>query len=77
MQLNDAGQIIRSVWNGLAQFHEGIELHVFIIMPNHIHGVIVLRAGVGAIHESLLQSIRESSAPCPSRILARCCCQTW
>ena len=65
MPLNEAGQIIQSVWNGLPQFYEGIELDVFIIMPNHVHGVIVLRAVVGAIHESPLQSIRESSAPIP------------
>jgi putative transposase len=75
MHLNDAGQIIQAAWNGLPQFYEGIELDVFIIMPNHVHGVIVLRAGVGAIHESPLQSIRESSAPMPITDRRQMCCQ--
>ena len=56
MQLNEVGQIIQSVWNGLPQFYEGIELDAFIIMPNHVHGVIVIRPHVGAIHESPVPS---------------------
>ena len=56
MQLSGAGQIIQSVWDDLPQFYEGIELDAFVIMPNHVHGVIVIRAAVGAIHESPLRS---------------------
>ena len=51
MQLNEAGRIVQAVWNGLPRFYEGVELDAFIIMPNHVHGVIVIRVGVGAIHE--------------------------
>jgi REP element-mobilizing transposase RayT len=40
MQLNEAGQIIQSVWDGLPQFYEGIDLDAFVIMPNHVHGII-------------------------------------
>jgi REP element-mobilizing transposase RayT len=54
MQLNEAGQIIQSVWDGLPQFYEGIDLDAFVIMPNHVHGIMVIRAPVGAIHESPL-----------------------
>jgi hypothetical protein len=31
--LNEAGQIIQSVWNGLPQFYEGIELDVLSSCP--------------------------------------------
>ncbi|MEX0804897.1 MAG: hypothetical protein WD688_16505 [Candidatus Binatia bacterium] len=36
MQLNEAGQIIQSVWNGLPQFYEGIELYTasYVIAHN-------------------------------------------
>ena len=52
LQLNEAGQIVHTVWDGLPQFYEGVESDAFVVMPNHVHGVIVIRAGVGAIHES-------------------------
>jgi putative transposase len=54
MQLNQAGLIIQSVWDGLPQFYDGIELDAFVVMPNHIHGVIVIDKPVGPIHESPL-----------------------
>ena len=62
MQLYDAGLIVQSVWDRLAQFYNGIELDGFIVMPNHVHGVIVIRAAVGAIHESPLPSTTSASA---------------
>ena len=60
MKLNEAGKIIQSVWEGLPHFYEGIELNAFIIMPNHVHGVIVIWAQVGAIHEFPLSAIGKS-----------------
>ena len=54
IQLNEVGRIVQTVWNGLPQFYEGVELDAFVVMPNHVHGVIVIHAGVGAIHESPL-----------------------
>jgi REP element-mobilizing transposase RayT len=33
-----------------------MELDVFVIMPNHMHGIVVIRPEAGAIHESPLQS---------------------
>lgn len=62
MQLNEAGQIIQSVWDDLPQFYEGIELDAFVIMPNHVHGAIIIRTGVGAIHELPLRSKASASA---------------
>jgi putative transposase len=58
MQLNQSGQIIQSVWDGLAQIHDGIELDAFVVMPNHAHGVIVVGDPVGAIHESPVRIAR-------------------
>ena len=61
MQLNEAGRIVQNVWDDLPQFYQGLELDAFIVMPNHVHGVVVIRAAVGAIHESPLPS--KSSRP--------------
>ena len=58
MQLNEAGRTVQVVWEGLPHFYEGIELDAFVIMPNHVHGIIVIRAPVGAIHESPAGTVR-------------------
>jgi len=39
---NDAGRMIQSSWNELPQHYPGIDIDAFVIMPNHIHGIIVL-----------------------------------
>jgi len=50
MQLNEFGRIVLQVWNALPSRYEIIELGPFVIMPNHIHGIINIHE-VGAIHE--------------------------
>jgi REP element-mobilizing transposase RayT len=44
MQLNNAGQIVQSVWNGLSKRFPAVELDAFVTMPNHIHGIIIVGA---------------------------------
>ena len=49
MRLNEYGEIVKNTWDDLIHHVRGIELDAFVIMPNHIHGIIVivgdLRAG--------------------------------
>ncbi len=47
MQLNDAGQMIQSVWDELPPYYRGVDIDACTVMPNHIHGIIVLTV-VGA-----------------------------
>lgn len=70
MQLSDAGRIIQSVWYALPQFYEDIELDAFVVMPNHVHGVVVIGPAVGAIHESPEPAIHKSPLP-PVRVAER------
>ena len=42
MVLNEYGQIVQMVWNELPQHYNNIKLNEFVIMPNHIHGIIVI-----------------------------------
>ena len=44
MRLNDAGQMIQSVWGNIACKLSHAEMDQFIIMPNHIHGIIKLHS---------------------------------
>ena len=52
MQLNQAGLIIRSVWDNLPRLYDGIDLDAFIVKPNHVHGIVVINQPVGVIQES-------------------------
>jgi len=46
MVLNEYGQSIQTVWNELPQHYANIQLGEFIVMPNHIHGIIVITDNV-------------------------------
>jgi putative transposase len=46
MRANACGRIVQDVWAGLASRYANVELDAFVVMPNHVHGIIVLMAGV-------------------------------
>jgi putative transposase len=43
MLANDAGRMIRDAWHEIPTYYPGIELDVMQIMPNHLHGIIIIR----------------------------------
>ncbi|MDP2948641.1 MAG: transposase [Chloroflexota bacterium] len=42
MILNGPGQMVESVWRELPQHYPGVEVDTFVVMPNHVHGIIIL-----------------------------------
>jgi REP element-mobilizing transposase RayT len=42
MKLNNAGRVVRNVWNNLPAGYFNIETDEFVVMPNHIHGIILI-----------------------------------
>jgi len=51
MILNEFGQIAYDEWIKTPQLRKNVELDVFVVMPNHIHGIIVLNdMGRGELH---------------------------
>ena len=48
MKLNEYGQIACNQWQKIPERFANIELDVFVVMPNHIHGIIVIHDPVGA-----------------------------
>ena len=45
MILNDAGYMVQTVWGEIPKYYDGIDIDTFQIMPNHIHGIIIVGAG--------------------------------
>ena len=60
MILNDAGQIANECWLNISNHFPNVMLHEFIIMPNHVHGIIQL---VGANNYSPEKISSEFSSP--------------
>ena len=42
-EVYDAGLMVEEVWKNLAKHYKGIETKDFVVMPNHIHGIIKLK----------------------------------
>ena len=42
MIFNDAGRMVQAVWDDIPSHYAGIDTDAFIIMPNHIHAIIVI-----------------------------------
>lgn len=47
IQLNDAGRMVEQCWLSITDHFPQVNLDAFVVMPNHVHGVIVIN-GVGA-----------------------------
>ena len=47
MRLNDAGRMVAESWQWLAMQYDYIQLDESVIMPNHMHGIIVVTDGGG------------------------------
>jgi len=43
MLLNDAGLMINKTWIAIPDHYPGLQLDVMQIMPNHLHGIMVVR----------------------------------
>jgi putative transposase len=42
MRLNHFGEVARSYWSNLSKYHPYLRLDEFVVMPNHLHGILVL-----------------------------------
>jgi putative transposase len=41
MQLNDAGRMVERCWNDIPTHFPHVELDAFVVMPNHVHFIVV------------------------------------
>lgn len=47
MQCNAAGEIAYGYWQQIIDHYEDVDLDGFVVMPNHIHGIVVLQGSTG------------------------------
>jgi putative transposase len=60
--LNKAGELVESVWNNLPKHYRHIVLDAFIIMPNHVHLIILI--DTGSVHAGLMNQTPTENEPC-------------
>ena len=58
MQLSDMGQIADQYWTEIPAHFPFIKLDAFVVMPNHVHGILVIdnpKVAVETLHATSLQ----------------------
>jgi len=53
--LNVYGNIAEACWMGISTHFSDVQLDEFVVMPNHLHGIIVITSTARATHASPLQ----------------------
>src|SRR3954470_7001352 len=49
----DAGRMVRHIWDELPRYYSTVEVDACVIMPNHLHGILVLRGRLENAEELL------------------------
>ena len=68
MRQNAAGEMVHSVWQEMPRFYPGVETDQFVVMPNHIHGIIVLTPAINPVGAG------PCACPCPCACPSPCAC---
>lgn len=68
-----AGQIVEAEWQVLPTRFQGLELDAMVVMPNHLHGILVLgqQCGSAASLGDILRAFKSVSALRINRALNR------
>jgi REP element-mobilizing transposase RayT len=66
----EVADAVADVWAGLPRRFPGVELDEFVVMPNHIHGIVILRDS-GAKLGKVMRAFKSISAIAANRILVR------
>ena len=61
MILSESGKIVQSEWMHTPEIRPNIRLDMYVIMPNHIHGIIVI-TGRGTKHRAPTPTMKQNTA---------------
>ena len=67
MHMNDAGRMVQSVWNEIPDHHPGVDVDAFVVMPNHVHGIIILTGERAGAADDGGVGARPRACPVPRR----------
>ncbi|MFZ4554848.1 MAG: REP-associated tyrosine transposase [Pseudanabaena sp.] len=63
MQLNVIGQVISAIWQKIPQHFPNVKLDEFVLMPDHLHGIIVILEQADKSHSlvTIMQNFKSIS----------------
>ena len=56
MRLNENGKIVEKFWGQISRHFINVELDQFVVMPNHLHGILTINEPVGVQNFEPLQN---------------------
>ena len=56
MKLSKSGEVVQWEWKALPQRFRCIELGAYVVMPNHLHGILIFHEHVGASRPDLIHA---------------------
>jgi putative transposase len=66
VRLNAIGQIVQEEWLRTAEIRSSIVLSDFVVMPNHLHGIIVIMPDTRATHRVAFEAERAPHRVAPT-----------
>ncbi|MGH7547941.1 MAG: hypothetical protein ACREMM_07195 [Gemmatimonadales bacterium] len=45
VQLNSVGRMVEACWLAIPDHFPSVQLDAFVIMPDHVHGILAIRRG--------------------------------
>ncbi len=63
MRLNDAGEMVRRTWRKLFTKYPTATFDEFVVMPNHVHGLVTLAAPEADLVGEALRGLPNSGGP--------------
>ena len=67
MLINAWGNTVQECWYDLPNHYPGLELDIFVVMPDHMHGIIVLAYTRAGLSRSVAKT-RAFRQPAPTKI---------
>jgi len=62
MRLNDAGEFATRLWHDMPIRFSGLDVDAFVVMPNHIHGILVLSDNAATVGAPLVGALDKNKA---------------
>jgi REP element-mobilizing transposase RayT len=62
IRLSQRGRIVKNCWMEIPQHFDHVQLDAWVVMPNHVHGILCWTGDVGATHASSANSAKGGPA---------------
>ena len=72
INLTDAGRMIERVWQELPRYSSRIDLDIFQVMPNHFHGILIIKKDLRQVQTTALGAGHESRSHPAKQQYGRC-----